>query len=488
MVKLNKICKYAVAGCALAYILVYIFLGINHILYPFEIEVTEGQSVEQVRVLLSGHQFYAEPTLEFTPFIYTPFYYYVSAMVASVTGISFVPVRLVSFLSSLGCIFLIFLITKKQSQSKFAGIIAAGLYAATYEASGVWMDIARVDSLFLFLLLLTIYALRFGKTWKSEIIAGVLLSLCFQTKQTAAVIAIPLFAYDIIANKRRSVYFIGTAIALSGIAIILLNHFSDGWFSVYLLMPFQHEVEQRFYLDFWKYDIGAVFISCVFSLYYLGSQRLKLAKNFFSYAAIGMMAASWASRLHRGGWNNALFPAYAIIAILCGLGIAKLLHESDTNRKMAVYLMIFIQFAVLLYNPHNYIPAAGSVETGQKFTNLLASIPDPVFVPNHPYLLSQLGKQSNAHALTIWDFFRTKDKTEGNRLQEELVATLREKKYNAIILDNELFSLNQGWFTDAVNKYYIKNGTVIINETGFWEVSGVKARPQDIYVPNVTAT
>ncbi len=487
MVELIKIAKYGVALCALAYIIIYIFLGINHILYPFEIEVTEGQALEQVRILLEGKQLYVEPSLEFTPFIYMPLYYYIAAFFAKFSGVNFATLRFISFAASLGCILLIYLITKRESRSIFAGIAAAGLYAATYEASGAWMDITRVDSLFLIFLLMSLYFLRFGTTRKSQFAAGIFLWLSFMTKQTAALIAIPLFAYAVIANKKRSLFFIGTTGILSVLSLLLLNYSSRGWFLVYFLLPFQHEVEQRFYLDFWRYDIAAVFIACVFAVYYLASRRWNIKKDFFFYAAAGMIAASWAARLHVGGWNNAMFPAYAIIAILCGLAIAKLLHDAPTNRKFAVYLLLFIQFALLFYNPLSYIPAAGSIEMGQSLMETIEQYPNPVFIPNHPYLLSRLGMQSHAHALTMWDFFRTKDKTLGGKLQAELTQALQEQRFSAIIIDNELFILNQPWFTDTLRKYYVRNTTLFENESGLWTVSGVKTRPSFIYVPNATA-
>ena len=45
------------------------------------------------------------------------------------------------------------LIFRLNRASRTAGLVAAGLYAASYRFSGAWMDIARADSLFLFLIL-----------------------------------------------------------------------------------------------------------------------------------------------------------------------------------------------------------------------------------------------------------------------------------------------------------------------------------------------
>ena len=57
--------------------------------YPFELEWMEGGVLDHVRVVLSGQPLYRAPSVEFTPFIYTPFYYAVCAALARVFGVGF---------------------------------------------------------------------------------------------------------------------------------------------------------------------------------------------------------------------------------------------------------------------------------------------------------------------------------------------------------------------------------------------------------------
>ena len=73
-------------------------------------------------------------------------------------GAGFFAPRLVSLLASLGSMLLLFSMIKKDTGSYAAGIISAGLFAAAYEATGAWMDIARVDSLFIFWVVLGVFA------------------------------------------------------------------------------------------------------------------------------------------------------------------------------------------------------------------------------------------------------------------------------------------------------------------------------------------
>ena len=150
---ISRFFRYTLLAVATLYVAVYLILVFFRIQYPFELEWMEGGSVHQVIRILSGQKLYVSPSLEFVPFVYTPLYFYISASISRIIGAGFVPLRLVSFISSLGCFFIIFLFVKRETKSNFFGILAASLFSATFRRSGAFFDIARVDSLFLFFLL-----------------------------------------------------------------------------------------------------------------------------------------------------------------------------------------------------------------------------------------------------------------------------------------------------------------------------------------------
>ncbi len=148
-----KIIKYFLVLCSVLYILVYIFIAVQHIFYPYELEWMEGGMVDHVVRLLSRKQLYTEPSIEFIPFIYTPLFSYVGMIISKIFGVGFFSLRLISFLSSLGCFIIIFEFVRRETKSLFFAILSTGLFAATYRISGAWLDLARVDSLFLLFLL-----------------------------------------------------------------------------------------------------------------------------------------------------------------------------------------------------------------------------------------------------------------------------------------------------------------------------------------------
>ena len=112
---------------ALGYLIVYVYIAARRMGYPYELEWIEGGFVGQVGRILAGQPVYGPPSIEFTPFIYTPLYFYLSAATAKIVGAGFLPLRIVSVLSSLVAIIGIFALVFRRSRNLTASFIAAGL-------------------------------------------------------------------------------------------------------------------------------------------------------------------------------------------------------------------------------------------------------------------------------------------------------------------------------------------------------------------------
>ena len=105
---------------ALSFIGIYIIVVFMRMTYPFELEWMEGGAVEHVRRILFGLKLYVTPSIEFTPFIYNPLYFYIAALASKIVGVSFFSLRLVSFISSLGCFIVIYLLVRKRPRATIA--------------------------------------------------------------------------------------------------------------------------------------------------------------------------------------------------------------------------------------------------------------------------------------------------------------------------------------------------------------------------------
>ncbi|MBI4832962.1 MAG: glycosyltransferase family 39 protein, partial [Candidatus Lindowbacteria bacterium] len=311
---------------AAGYIFLYLFVALSRIQYPFELEWLEGSLVDHVRRILAGQRLYVIPSLEFIPFFYTPLYFYLSAGVSKILGVGFFPLRLISFIASLGCFAVLYLIVERETKSRFSAFLSASLFAATFRASGAWFDIARVDSLFLFFLLAAVYAVRFKTSLNWTVLAGALISLSFLTKQTALIISLPIMLYCVYADWRRSIFLIGIVASVVTGTTLLLDNIHDGWYAYYIFrVPAHHAIIRNMFVDFWTKDLLlALPVACLMSAWCLYAKFSYMTRKTFLFYFLmtgGMVGASWLSRLHEGGYDNVLMTAYAALSILFGLTV-----------------------------------------------------------------------------------------------------------------------------------------------------------------------
>src|ERR1700749_955101 len=145
----RSIVQLAAGLAGLVAIGAYLYIALSRLTYPFALEWLEGNSLVEVHRIVTGQPLYPAPTAGYVPDGYSPLYFAVSAGVARVLGGSYLSLRLVSLLSSLACFALLARLVQRETGSLAAGAGAAGLFAATYFATGTWFDVGRVDSLLL---------------------------------------------------------------------------------------------------------------------------------------------------------------------------------------------------------------------------------------------------------------------------------------------------------------------------------------------------
>jgi 4-amino-4-deoxy-L-arabinose transferase-like glycosyltransferase len=263
-------------GMVLVHFASFLFIVFSRITFPFTLEWMEGGSFIQVSRILSGQPLYVRPSFDFIPQIYPPVYYYVSALASKIFGNGFVPLRLISILSTVGILFLVFILAYKQSGNKLGGILASGLFCATYGLSGFWFDIARVDSLALGLLLLSIY-LFLNEDIKTSALGGLVFALSCFTKQTMLIAGGIFLVYALLPPRKTHLIFIGTA-ALGFLGgTMILNWFHEGWYSYYIFqLPGRHRVIPNIIKLFASINeilfieiIRPVFIATIIGLIYL---------------------------------------------------------------------------------------------------------------------------------------------------------------------------------------------------------------------------
>ena len=74
-----RVAEAALVAAALWYLGAYLVVALARLNYPYDLEWMEGGTLEHVARVLGGRPLYVAPSLEFTPYIYAPLYYYVAA-------------------------------------------------------------------------------------------------------------------------------------------------------------------------------------------------------------------------------------------------------------------------------------------------------------------------------------------------------------------------------------------------------------------------
>ncbi len=470
---------------------IYLTLGVIHLRYPYELEWMEGGLLDEILRVASGQKIYVRPTLDFVPYLYAPLYFYVSAAFTKLFGAGFFAPRLVSYLSSIGAIALIArFVHRETAGDRFAAILAGGLFAATYCQSAAFFDIARVDSLFLFLVLASLYLVRFHPSPRMRALAALLFTLAFLTKQSASLVFVPLALHVALVDRRRAWIFVGGGLALMIGSVLLLDWMHEGWFWYFVFwLPQKHPLVGRMVHDFWVLDLlGPLGIACLFGLFYLlvGEGEAEV-RRFHALAAMGLLTVSWTGRLHAGGWPNVIMPGFAAVAILFGLGVHGALalarrapEAKQRGAEALVLLAAAAQLAALAYDPRRFVPTAADRLAGDALVATIRATEGEVFVPAHGYLSTLAGKRAHAHEMAMEDILGIGGGKPGAALLSELRRALREKRFAMIVPDTE-------WHRREIDESYRRQRDAILDPGAFFPVTGMRTRPKGLYLPKPTA-
>ena len=479
---------WLVGLAAAAYLLLYAGLAIFRVPYPFELEWLEGSVVDVVHRLLLGQKIYVEPSVEFASHAYTPLYFYVSAAASKLLGIGFLPLRLVSFLAILGVFALLFLWARRETGSAYWGLLAAGLFAATFRAGGAWFDVARVDSLFLFFLLWALYQSRFAPpSLGSAALVGLLFFLAYFTKQSALVVAACVGAHLLLVDWRRALVFAAVLGGAVGLSAFVLDRVHDGWYLYYTVELIRRQpLVLQLALPFWTdYLLGPLPLVCAVAFAFL-ARRLAEGQRpalFYPAVAAGMLGLAWSSRLHLGGYDNVLLPAYAMLALLFAVGLREgllAIQRWPLPRRQAAMLgllaLCLLQYGWLVYDPLEQVPTRADAAAGEALLQRIREIDGEVYLPFHGFLGTLAGKRTYAHINCLGDIYRTTDVALQEKITEKVNEAFRRGRFAAVIWD-----FGRIRFEQLELNYERLPGRLFDDPKVFRPVTGGRYRPETVF-------
>jgi 4-amino-4-deoxy-L-arabinose transferase-like glycosyltransferase len=438
-----------VASGAIWFVGVVLWIARQRWDYPYDLEWMEPGSLGHVLRVLDGEPIYARPSVEFTPFIYNPLYYWVCAGACSVFGTGLPAMRLVSIVCFCVSLVLLAWLAWRETKSVIASVfIAPGVFAATFEKGGAWFDVARADSMMVMLLLGAALALRVSRGRTNYLaLGGLLLVLAFFTKQLAALPIAALVSWVVLRNPKRGVFWAaivaGTVIAL----VVLLEASSDGWYSYYAFtLGSSHPWNYHNLYQFWTQRTltplpvaSAALIPLVARLF--ESKRAGIDRVFLPTFVIGLLFGSWLGILHTGGWLNVLLPGYAGLALALAATYAQLSKLSTpTGGTLRVFVsaLVAAQFFVLRFDVSKNVPTLTSRVEGQLLVEELRSVEGPIYAPDaaiYPWLA---GHPMQVHAIAIEDVLRGHRNDVRTEYLAELRTSIDERHWGAGLFGNRI--------------------------------------------------
>jgi 4-amino-4-deoxy-L-arabinose transferase-like glycosyltransferase len=442
----EKWLRILVIAASFFVMLLFVLTALERLHYPYELEQLEGYVFLTALRAFHGQPLYPRPSLEFLPYMYPPVYYYVCAAAGHVMGMSIATLRAVSSLSTLGCFAMIYELVRREIRQHLPAIAAAGLYAGCYALCTGWFDLGRLDSFFILTVLLAMYATR----WWHPVIAAALWTLAFQTKQSILPAAFVMLCFDFGRHRRRLQRTLTGVIVLAlGAAgtVLWLNHATGGWYSFYVFtVPAANaDLLLRTAALFLP---GDLLRPLALALIVLAAAALFTRPTWHSHAARFYLAACslvplfWWIRTHSGSTVNALMPIYALVAVLFGLALARLLsttHSLPQPAARAVVLLVLLaalaQVASGIYNPGAFRPNPPTVASMATVVAHVRSIPGDVYIAQHPYYAYLAGKPTEADITSLHDVMRPGGEVSAE-LRGQLQTAFATHRYSAVVLDS----------------------------------------------------
>jgi hypothetical protein len=449
--------RLGAALLGLAAIVAYLGIALIRLSYPFPLEYLESNSLVEVQRILTGQALYASPAVGYVPDGYPPLYFATSAAAASALGLSYLPLRLVSLVSSLACFVILARLVQRETASAAAGIAAAGLLAATYFVTHTWFDVARVDSLFIALSAAALYAARRMRRTRGAVATGLLLAAAFLTKQNGLAEGVAVLTAVVFGPRRRLAWTAAlTYVAVVGGSTLALGLTSHGWYVFYVfLLLSEHTLNHAAFGQFWTVHLLPVLgIACAALV--LGVRRTPLV---LVAGCAALVVESYATLVHSGGEVNDMLPAYLAVALLAGLAMGGqpgglVNHWTDrlargrlpnwraelAGRWVAAVAaaLVIAQLAILMngFRPARAIPTDADRAAGLRLTAGMRALGGLVAVPSDPGLGLLAGQPAIAHQGATDDVLRAADPAVIASFRRSAARAVAARRFSAIVTQN----------------------------------------------------
>jgi|GEM_PF-6547093 len=317
---------------AFSFVLFFCFLYHSHLrlIYPYDITSADGFVLGFSLDLLKGRPLYTDVKTSLRPNVYPPLYYLFSAPLLRLTGPSFLPGKLISFLSSLGTGLLLYFMLKERIKDLFLALTLTFSFFSFYYTF-FWSTLPRPDMLGLFFSILGIYLFQKGRRWLSSLS----FALSLLTKQNYVSAPVSILLYFLLNKKYRELF-----LQLISMSIVFLSLFLPCllYFGPELLKNtiFYASSYQRFFRQYILYG----YIFATLPLLLLFSDAVFSSMDIFSlYGVTSFLFMLWLLFNPGSASNYFLEPTCAFILAATNSPILK-------RRNSFIYVLLLIQLVL----------------------------------------------------------------------------------------------------------------------------------------------
>ena len=417
------------------------------LVYPHEVVVSEGAVGLGVRSIVDGAPLYAQARFDHEPFVvlhYTPLYYLLTAPLMSMTGEPFAAGRFVSIVFTLGTALVVATIARRRTGSRAAAIAAALVWLSFYQVV-FWGTAQRVDAPAIFFEVAGLaLALRAREKNRIPWEALPLFVLAWATKQVMVVGLIAVTADLLMGNRRQGLRFLGAAVLALGAAFLLLAMGTDGAFWRATVQGTVSAAADPPWVIFSNAELffGSPWNMLLFALAGGGAwwRRDRLLGIYLGFGFAFAIATD--ANFPR------FFPPMAAMAIL----VPGLLHDLGTRptlKTVVLPTLVFFGGAHLLYEMRSLLK--------ERIVNLrpdgprlaVASALASLTKPDGTVLAQDLGLVLSARRNPAVADPLVLSILAGNHAWDPtvLAAGIRERRYDAIVLNRPIESINDHEWT-----------------------------------------
>lgn len=485
--------KYLVVAAAVVFAAMYFFTALPRIAYPFDLDFEEDSVLMEAVRFAQGQAVYVPPNAVFNPHVYMPLYFWVSGLLVKLMGASLTPLRLLSFASILVTAGLIFYIARRETGQNWIAVACAGLFLGGYRINGFWYELARVDSLFIALMVSGLALGIYAKGDRARLVLSALvLALAFFTKQTGGFIGVGLGLYLLLIAGRRAFWFIIPFALFALVPLFTLNAATGGWFFYHIFFIGSADpIEAGRVVNFVLFELFGVMAALTLMAVAAGLWNVResgwrvIVSQPWLVAMVFAILISGLGRARVGGNLNNRLPAYTLLclapAILYNVwGKLSELRPPFNLRVMPQTVLaaaILVQFALGIYNPLRYVPTAAMRASGENLISRIRAADGPVLVMMHPYYALLAGNEMSTQMATLW-YVRDRGALP---FPDDFVSRMQNKYYTEIISDESDFETEPALRAMLDTNYQM---TETLTETDAPATdTGVVVRPMSVYRP-----